>query len=336
MPNSFLQSAKFPINCDMGEGFGVYSFGADEACMPLVTHANIACGFHASDPSIMLRTIQMAKQHGVGVGAHPGLPDREGFGRRPFPLTGEQASAMTLYQVGALAGLLRQENVALTHIKPHGALHHMAITDEAIAEGLAQAIAIFDVPAIVIVGSAFESACIRRGIEVHGEFCADLECSDDGAAIMPDKHASVDPDWCAQRVIRAVEHSTCLSVNGKVAPVRADSITVHSDFANSVEIIAAVRAALDNQTSVAKPSTDSNMPMTVNSTLHGTFYRSVSPGEPPFVKEGDVVSAGQTVGMIEIMKTFTPVVAPKAGTIVRFLIENEAPVMPEDAIYEID
>ena len=114
------------INCDMGEAFGIYKMGDDEACMPYITHANVACGFHASDPKVMWRTVRLAKKHGIAIGAHPGLPDREGFGRREMKLSRDDVAALATYQVGALKGFLDEEGVPLSHIKPHGALFGMA------------------------------------------------------------------------------------------------------------------------------------------------------------------------------------------------------------------
>ena len=126
------------INCDMGEAFGIYQFGDDEACMPFVTHANVACGFHASDPKVMWRTVKAAKRNGIKVGSHPGLPDREGFGRREMKLTRDEVTALVLYQTGALKAFLEYEGMVLSHIKPHGALFGMAQRDESIADGIAE------------------------------------------------------------------------------------------------------------------------------------------------------------------------------------------------------
>ena len=127
---------KIGINCDMGEAFGIYRFGNDEACMPYVTHVNIACGFHASDPVVMWDTVQAAKRHRVKIGAHPGLPDREGFGRREMKITRREATAMTLYQTGALKSFLEAEGLEIDYIKPHGSLFGMAQKQEDIAEGI--------------------------------------------------------------------------------------------------------------------------------------------------------------------------------------------------------
>ena len=134
------------INCDMGESFGIYHMGDDEACMPYVTHANIACGFHASDPNVMWKTVRLAKKHGLKIGAHPGFADREGFGRREIKMSREETAAMVIYQVGALKGFLDAEGVTLSHIKPHGSLFGMAMKDEAMANGIADAAEAFGMP----------------------------------------------------------------------------------------------------------------------------------------------------------------------------------------------
>src|SRR5512139_1823721 len=140
------------INCDMGEGFGLYRMGDDAALMPLIDLANIACGFHGSDPSIMHATVLLAKQHSVKVGAHPSLPDLQGFGRRAMAITPAEVSDLVTYQTGALVGFLRAENMPLHHVKPHGALYGMAARDHAIAAAIAIAVRPFGVP---ILGMAF-------------------------------------------------------------------------------------------------------------------------------------------------------------------------------------
>ncbi|MGH6755228.1 MAG: LamB/YcsF family protein, partial [Bradyrhizobium sp.] len=127
------------INCDMGEAYGIYRLGDDEACMPYVTHVNIACGFHASDPMVMWKTVAAAKRHGLKIGAHPGLADREGFGRREIKLSRKEVAALVLYQVGALQAFLDAEDIPMSHIKPHGALFGMAQKNEAVANGIADA-----------------------------------------------------------------------------------------------------------------------------------------------------------------------------------------------------
>ena len=127
---------KITINCDMGEGFGIYHIGNDSTLMPLITVANVACGFHASDYNHMRMTVRLAKQHGVQVGAHPGLPDMQGFGRREMKIDREELANCLIYQIGALKGFLEAESMALSHIKPHGSLYGMAARDESVAHAV--------------------------------------------------------------------------------------------------------------------------------------------------------------------------------------------------------
>ena len=232
------------INCDMGESFGIYRLGDDEACMPFVTHANIACGFHASDPRVMWRTVRLAKKHGLAIGAHPGFADREGFGRREIKLSREETAAMVIYQVGALKGFLDKEGAALSHFKPHGALFGMAMKDVDMAHGIADAAEAFGVPVIGFSNCVQEEVYRERGIPYTCEFYADLEYDDRGWQIITMVHEPVDPETAVSRVLRAVREGKTTSVNGKEVDVRADSICVHSDTPGAVAVARAVYRAL--------------------------------------------------------------------------------------------
>ena len=196
---------KVTINCDMGEAFGIYRFGDDEACMPFITHANVACGFHASDPIVMRETVRAAKRHGVAIGAHPGLPDREGFGRREMKLSRDEVSALVLYQTGALQAFAAAEGVALAHIKPHGALFGMAQREEAIAEGIADAALATGLPVIAYSNCAMSEVFTRRGITFACEFYADLDYYDDGRQIIAKQHHAVSEAEKATRVMQESE-----------------------------------------------------------------------------------------------------------------------------------
>lgn len=232
------------INCDMGESFGIYRMGDDEACMPFVTHANIACGFHASDPSVMWRTVRLAKRHGLNIGAHPGFSDREGFGRREIKLGRDETAAMVIYQIGALKGFLDAEGVALSHVKPHGALFGMAMKDADMAHGIADAVERFGVPVISFSNCVQEEVYRERGIPHVCEFYADLDYDDRGWQIITMEHDPVTPEVAASRVLRAVEEGRTTSLNGKDVAVRADSICVHSDTPGAVAVAQAVFQAL--------------------------------------------------------------------------------------------
>jgi len=232
------------INCDMGEAFGIYRLGDDEACLPFITHANVACGFHASDPRVMWRTVRAAKRHGVRVGSHPGLPDLQGFGRREMRLEPEEITALIVYQTGALKGFLDAEGMALSHIKPHGALYGMAQRDPEVAEAIADAARVFGVPVFAFANCAMSDVFARRGIPFVCEFYADLDYNDEGRNIITREHHPVAPDEAAARVRRAVLDGRTRAVSGKDVAVVAESVCVHSDTPGAAAIAGAVRQAL--------------------------------------------------------------------------------------------
>ena len=232
------------INCDMGEAFGIYQFGDDEACMPFVTHANVACGFHASDPKVMWRTVKAAKRNGIKVGSHPGLPDREGFGRREMKLTRDEVTALVLYQTGALKAFLEYEGMVLSHIKPHGALFGMAQRDESIADGIAEAALSLGVPVIAYSNCAMSHVFTKRGVPFSCEFYADLDYDDHGRQIITMNHDVVSGQKAAHKVLRAINEGKTVSINGHDVDVVAETICVHSDTPNSLEVARAVHQAL--------------------------------------------------------------------------------------------
>lgn len=236
--------SKITINCDMGEAFGIYRLGQDEALMPYVTHANVACGFHASDPSVMWRTVRDAKRHGLHVGSHPGLPDREGFGRREMVLSRQEVAALVLYQTGALRAFLDAEGIALSHIKPHGALFGMAQKQEAVAEGIADAALALNLPVIGFSDCVMADVFTRRGVVFSCEFYADLAYDDHGRQIITKEHDPVAPERAAAAVRRAVVDGLTRSTGGKDVKVVAQSICVHSDTPGAVEVARAVHQTL--------------------------------------------------------------------------------------------
>jgi 5-oxoprolinase (ATP-hydrolysing) subunit A len=232
------------INCDMGEAFGLYRMGDDEALMPLITLANVACGFHASDFNHMRKTVRLARQHNVGVGAHPSLPDLQGFGRREMKMSRDELANCIIYQVGALRGFLEAEGMMLSHIKPHGSLYGMAARDEAVAHAICDAADVFKVPIMGMIGTQHEVVYKARGHVFIAEYYADLGYADDGRLIITRAHEAVDPAEAASRCLRAIAEGKTRSVNGRDVAVRADSICVHSDTPNAVEVASAVRNAL--------------------------------------------------------------------------------------------
>lgn len=232
------------MNCDMGEGFGLYACGDDEGIMPYITVANVACGFHASDPVVMRKTVRLAKQYRVRVGAHPSFPDLQGFGRREMRMTREELSACIVYQVGALKAFLDAEGMPLNHIKPHGALYGLAARDEQTAHAICDAAEIFGVPLLGMAGTQHETVYTGRGIPFLAEYYIDLDYNDDGSLIITREHQAKDTAEAVTRAVRAVREGKTRSINGKDIPMRADCICVHSDTPGAIVLAKAVYNAL--------------------------------------------------------------------------------------------
>ncbi|MCB8881291.1 5-oxoprolinase subunit PxpA [Acidisoma cellulosilytica] len=232
------------LNCDMGESYGLYKLGEDEALMPLIDVANVACGFHASDFNHMRATVRLAKQQGVAVGAHPSLPDRQGFGRREMAMKREELANCLIYQVGALKGFLEAEGMVLNHIKPHGSLFGMAGRLEHIAHAICDVAEIFKVPVFGMLGTLHETIFPARGIPFLAEYYADLEYDDEGRLIITQVHDAVDPALAAARCTRAIREGLTQTVGGRDVRVGAETICIHSDTPNAVDIATAVRAAI--------------------------------------------------------------------------------------------
>lgn len=238
------------INSDMGEGVGLHSFGNDEKLMSVVDAINLACGFHAGGPDIMAETVALAVRHGVKVGAHPGLPDLMGFGRRRLELTPEEAGALIRYQVGALTGFLDQHGVELSHIKPHGSFYGMLSQDDDLMRAAAGVNSQYGVPFLGLAGTAHERVCREMGVEFIPELFVDLNYSSEGALIIQRKPEMADPEAVKDRVRRAVAGQPILSVDGAEVEISFRSICVHSDAPNSPQVAAAVRSVLDETASV--------------------------------------------------------------------------------------
>lgn len=232
------------LNCDMGESYGLYRLGDDAALMPLIDVANVACGFHASDFNHMRATVRLAKDHGVKVGAHPSLPDRQGFGRREMAMKRDELANCLIYQIGALKGFLEAEGMTLHHIKPHGSLFGMAGRLDHIAEAVCDAAEIFKVPLFGMLGTLHEIVYPARGIPFLAEYYADLQYDDDGRLIITQIHDAVDPAEAAAGCLRAIREGLARSTGGRDIRVGAETICVHSDTPNAVEIARAVRGAI--------------------------------------------------------------------------------------------
>ncbi len=232
------------INCDMGEGYGLYRCGDDEGIMPFVHIANVACGFHAADPSVMRRTVGLAKRHGVKVGAHPSYPDLQGFGRREMKMGRDELVACIMYQVGALKAFLDAESMPLNHIKPHGALYAAAIRDPAVAEAIAEAVGVFGVPVLGMAGTNQETVYGAHGLTFVAEYYTDLGYSDEGALIVTRVHEATDPAEAARRAVRVAKEQVAVSINGRDLPMRAECFCIHSDTPTAVPLARAVHDAL--------------------------------------------------------------------------------------------
>ena len=321
------------INCDMGEAFGLYKMGDDAGLMPFIDIANVACGFHASDFNHMRATVRLAKAHGVRVGAHPSLPDLQGFGRREMKMGREELANCLIYQIGALNGFLDAEGMTLNHIKPHGSLYGMAARNEETAHcRLRRGGRLQDAAAWHDRHAAREGLSRARRHDFIAEFYADLDYSDDGGVIITRVHDAKDPVEAAAKCVRAMNEGKVRTVGGLDVSVGADTICVHSDTPNAEAIAAAVRAVvtpfveLNQRTSMAQ----------ILSPLPGTFYRKPAPDKPAFKSEGDTVAVGDVIGLIEVMKSFIEVHADMAGKIVKFVVDNEEPVMAGQPLVEVD
>jgi UPF0271 protein len=248
---------RIDLNCDMGEGFGVYAMGYDEQVMPFVTSINVACGFHASDPSNMLRTVQLAKKHGVAVGAHPSFPDLVGFGRRNMAATPEEIRADTIYQIGALWAFCQSEGVRLQHVKPHGALYNMAATDIRIATAIAEAIRSVDPRLFMLClgKSQMVEAAKKVGARYVEEAFADRAYTNEGTLVPRSKPGAVihDIGLVAERVLSMVKHQRVTSIDGVEIPIVAQTVCVHGDTPEAVEMTKLIRKRLEESAIVVAP-----------------------------------------------------------------------------------
>jgi 5-oxoprolinase (ATP-hydrolysing) subunit A len=232
------------FNADLGESFGLWERGADEALMRVISSANVACGFHAGDPGAMRRAVASARANGVHVGAHPGLPDLLGFGRRVMDVAADDVRDYVLYQVAALDGFAH----GLHHVKPHGALYMMALDDAAIARAVAEGIAEYQegLPVYTLAGSELWHAAAAAGLPAVAEFFADRPLNADGTVVMFGWQALFDPtpEAVAARVRSLLETGTVPALDGTPVAVEASTVCVHSDTPRADELGVAVRAVI--------------------------------------------------------------------------------------------
>lgn len=236
------------INSDMGESYGNFSFGNDEPLLELVNVVNVACGMHAGDPSGMHETVRAALEVGVAVGAHPGLPDVIGFGRRQMALEADEVRDLVLYQVGALTGFLRAEGGALAHIKPHGALYGMLAQSEDLTAAVCDVCDIYGVGLYGMAGTAHETVARRRGIPFVSELYVDVAYNDAGGLVGIRRPHRTPLDRAKQIVHAAMTEGRVPTISGGSVPVSFESVCVHSDTPNAVEVAATVRDMLDELT----------------------------------------------------------------------------------------
>lgn len=242
---------KVDLNCDLGESFGAYTIGADDKILPYITSANVACGFHASDPLVMQKTVQLAKEAGVKIGAHPGYPDLMGFGRRNMNVTPKEVKAYIQYQLGALMAFCTAANVTLHHVKPHGAMYNMAAKDEALAHAVCEAVYEID-PSIVLLAlsqSAMIKAANETGLRTASEVFADRAYEEDGTLVARSKPGSMitEEDTAIKRVVRMVKEGVVTSITGKEIELRADSICVHGDGEKALVFTQKIKKALEEE-----------------------------------------------------------------------------------------
>jgi UPF0271 protein len=221
------------LNCDMGEAFGNYDMPNDEKLMDYITSANIACGFHAGDYSVMQRTVELAVRKGIAIGAHPGLPDLQGFGRRELKITPSEAYQITLYQIGALQGFVKAANGRMNHVKPHGALYNMAAKDLHLAEAIVKAIKDFDDTLILygLSGSEMINAAQQAGIKTASEVFADRSYQDDGSLTPRNQPNAVlsNETVVKEQLLMMVKNGMVQTVSKKNIRLAADTICLHGD-----------------------------------------------------------------------------------------------------------
>ena len=239
------------LNSDLGESFGRYTLGMDDKIIPLITSANVACGYHASDPVVMDKTVSMVREAGIRVGAHPGFPDLMGFGRRNMAVSPAEAKAYVMYQLGAMEGFCRAKGVKLQHVKPHGALYNMAAKDYELSRAICEAIYEFDKNLIVLALSGGELARAAKdmGLRTALEVFADRSYEEDGTLVNRRKDGAMitDEDEAIARVVRMVKEKKVTAITGKDIPIQADSVCVHGDGAKALAFVERIRKALTEE-----------------------------------------------------------------------------------------
>lgn len=236
------------LNSDLGESFGRYTLGMDDKIIPLITSANVACGYHASDPVVMDKTVSMVREAGIRVGAHPGFPDLMGFGRRNMDVSPAEAKAYTLYQLGALDAFCKAHGVKMQHVKPHGAMYNMAGKDYALSKAICEAIYEYDKDLIVMAlsGGELVHAAEDMGLKVAREVFADRAYEEDGSLVNRRKEGAMitDENEAIARVVRMIKEQKVTAITGKDIPIKADSVCVHGDGVKALAFVKKIRETL--------------------------------------------------------------------------------------------
>jgi len=242
---------KIDLNSDVGESFGNYKLGMDEDVIPLISSANIACGFHAGDPAVMRRTIAIARENGVAIGAHPGFPDLIGFGRRNMDASLEEIKDYVTYQVGAIQAFALAQGMKLQHVKPHGALYTMAVQNPAIWDAVAEAIAALDQNLILFVlagstRSELSAIGAKHGIRIGFEFFGDRAYNPDGSLVSRKAPGAVihDHEMVAEKVLKMVKDGKVVCIDGSEIDMAADTICVHGDNPSALALVKNIRETL--------------------------------------------------------------------------------------------
>ncbi len=249
--------ASVDLNCDMGESYGRHKLGYDEDVIKYITSANIACGFHAGDPAVIRATVVLAGENGVGIGAHPSLPDMQGFGRRRMELSPTEIHDMVIYQVGALKTFAEAYGYRLQHVKPHGALSHMSVEDRAVAAAIAESVWKVDRKLILlgVAGTSLYDAAVERGLPAASEYFADRNYTPEGTLVPRSSPQAMveDEDLALERAIRVVKTGEVEAVDGSIIKMKVDSICLHGDALTAVAFARLIREGLQKEGVSIKP-----------------------------------------------------------------------------------
>jgi len=239
------------LNSDMGESFGNYKIGQDDEVIKYITSSNIACGFHAGDPNVMRYTVKLAKENNVSIGAHPGFQDLPGFGRRKMDIPPEEIKNLITYQIGALQAIAKAEGMSLQHVKPHGAFYNTIVNDKKLGQAVVEAILKIDKNLILVglANSEIIDISLKLGLKIAREAFADREYNFDCTLVKRSIPGAVisDPDIIAKRVIKMIKQQKVKTIDGRIINLQFDTICLHGDNKNALDVIKAIRNVLNEE-----------------------------------------------------------------------------------------